>query len=191
MIAYLEGEIIGIGEDNLVLRVGGLGVKVYVPIAIRAQARLGETMQLFTHLVVREDSLTLFGFEKQEDSTFFNLLLGVNGVGPRTALAILSSLTVETMRRAVLSEMPDIFARVSGVGKKTAQKIILYLQGKVGTGVVLEGMPASDVDAQVIDALTALGYSIVEAQTALQSLPRDAPQDLESRLRLALQYFST
>jgi Holliday junction DNA helicase RuvA len=191
MIAYLEGEIIGIGEDNLVLRVGGLGVKVYVPIAIRAQARPGETMQLFTHLVVREDSLTLFGFEKQEDSTFFNLLLGVNGVGPRTALAILSSLTVETMRRAVLSEMPDIFARVSGVGKKTAQKIILYLQGKVGTGVVLEGMPASDVDAQVIDALTALGYSIVEAQTALQSLPRDAPQDLESRLRLALQYFST
>jgi len=75
MIAYLEGEIIGIGEDNLVLRVGGLGVKVYVPIAIRTQARLGETMQLFTHLVVREDSLTLFGFEKQEDSTFFNLLL--------------------------------------------------------------------------------------------------------------------
>ncbi len=191
MIAYLEGEVIGIGEDSLVVRVGGIGLKVFVPTENRTSARLGETEGLFTHLVVREDSLTLFGFTSQEECAFFNLLLGVNGVGPRTALAILSSLTVETMRRAVLSEMPDIFARVSGVGKKTAQKIILYLQGKVGTGVVLEGMPALDVDSQIIDALTALGYSIVEAQTALQSLPKDAPRDLEARLRLALQYFST
>lgn len=191
MIAYLEGEVIGIGEDNIILRVGGIGLKVCVPSGIRAQARIGENQQLFTHLVVREDSLTLYGFEGQEDCTFFNLLLGVNGVGPRTALALISSLSVDTMRRAVLSETADLFARVPGVGKKTAQKIILYLQGKVGSGIVLEGMPASDVDAQVIDALTALGYSIVEAQTALQSLPRDAAPELENRLRLALQYFGT
>lgn len=191
MISYLEGEVIGVGDDNLVVRVSGIGIKVFVPATLRAKAGLGEPVQLFTHLVVREDALTLFGFENQEDCAFFNLLLGVNGVGPRTALAMLSTLTVETMRRAVLSETADIFARVPGVGKKTAQKIVLYLQGKVGTGAVLEGMPALDVDTQVMDALTALGYSVVEAQTALQSLPRDAGMDLETRLRLALQYFST
>lgn len=190
MLAYLEGEIIGIGEDNLVVKVGGMGIRVFVPATTRAQAKLSETIQLFTHLVVREDALTLFGFENQEDCSFFNLLLKVNGVGPRIALAVLSVLNVDTIRGAVLSENADILGRVPGVGKKTAQKIILYLQGKVGTGVVLEGLPASDVDSQVMDALTGLGYSVVEAQTALQSLPRNAPQDLETRLRLALQYFN-
>lgn len=190
MLAFLEGEVIGIGEDNLVVKVGGVGIRVYVPAAARAQAKLSETVHLFTHLVVREDALTLFGFENQEDCTFFNLLLKVNGVGPRLALAILSVLTVETIRSAVLSENADILARVPGIGKKTAQKVILYLQGKVGTGIVLEGLPASDVDGQVMDALTSLGYSVVEAQTALQSLPRNAPQDLETRLRQALQYFN-
>jgi Holliday junction DNA helicase RuvA len=191
MIATLQGEIIGTGEDFLIVRVGGIGLRVFVPVGLRGPARIGEEIFLQTHLVVREDALTLYGFETAAEQEFFNLLLGVNGVGPRTALAILSTLTVETIRRAVLSEQSDLFARVSGVGKKTAQKILLHLQGKVTGSLESLGLPVSDVDTEVLDALTALGYSVVEAQSALQSIPRDTPKDVETRLRQALQYFTT
>lgn len=194
MIASLYGEIVAVTDDSLVVAVTGVGFQVYVPAGLRAQARAGERIFLHTCLIVRQDALTLYGFEKEEERNFFNLLLGVNGVGPRSALAILSTLSVDAMRRAVLSETPDLFARVPGVGKKTAQKILLHLQGKVSAAGI-EGLQAisglADVDAEVLDALTGLGYSVVEAQTAIQSLPRDASKDVEERLRLALQYFSS
>ena len=100
-------------------------------------------------------------------------------------------MTVDAIRRAVLSEQPDLFARVPGVGKKTAQKILLQLQGKIPGGLEGFGLAAGmfDADTEVMEALTGLGYSIVEAQTAIQSIPRDAPTNVEERLRLALQYF--
>lgn len=189
MIANLEGTVLSAGDDYLVVGVGGIGIRVFVPKALAGQTREGERIFLYTQLIVREDSLTLYGFETQEEVEFFDLLLGVNGIGPRTALAVLSTLSVEAVRRAVLSEQGDIFARVPGVGKKTGQKIVLHLQGKVGRGAEL--LPIVDADTEVLDALTALGYSVVEAQAALQSIPRDAPKDVETRLRLALQYFST
>ena len=132
----------------------------------------------------------LFGFEQEIEKEFFSLLIGVNGVGPKIALNILSTLTVEAIRNAVLSEQPDVFVRVPGIGKKGAQKIILSLQGRVGSEAEFGSMRISDVDTEIIDALTSLGYSVVEAQTALQSLPKDAPQNVEERLYLALQYFS-
>jgi Holliday junction DNA helicase RuvA len=191
MIATLSGEIISLDEDSLVIGVGGIGVRVYVPTALKDRAYKGDQLFLHTHLVVRQDALTLYGFESEEERDFFQLLLGVNGVGPRLALTLLSTLSVDAIRRAVLSEQAEIFARVPGVGKKTAQKVVLYLQGKVGKGVLVEGSPTLDVDTEVLEALTALGYSVVEAQAALQSIARDAPQDVETRLRLALQYFST
>ena len=188
MIASLEGTVLAAGEDHLVVGVGGVGFKVYIPTSLRG-SRIGDPVRLQTHLVVREDLLALFGFETQQDRDFFLLLLGVNGVGPRIGLAILSALSVDAIRRAVLSEQAEIFARVPGVGKKTAQKILLHLQGKV-SGEVGEMIPVLDVDGEVVDALTGLGYSVVEAQAALQSIPRDAAKDLETRLRFALQYFS-
>jgi Holliday junction DNA helicase RuvA len=192
MIATIQGEVTVVGADQLILRVNGIGFRVFVPAAICSSARLGDHCELQTYLVVREDALTLFGFEREEERHFFELLLGVNGVGPRTALAILSTLSVDAIRRAVLSEQADVFARVSGVGRKTAQKILLQLQGKVGTEVAgVAGVPVLDMDTDVIDALTSLGYSVVEAQAALQTIPRDAPRDVETRLRLALQYFSS
>lgn len=191
MIAFIQGEIIALGDDTLVVRVSGLGFRVFVPAVLRKGAALNDQVSLYTHLVVREDLLALYGFETEEECSFFNLLLGVNGVGPRIALSILSALTVDTIRRAVLSEQSEVFARVSGVGKKTAQKIILHLQGRVGGGAFEAGMPGLDVDTEVLEALTGLGYSVVEAQAALQSIPRDAPHDLETRLRLALQYFTS
>ncbi|MGB9896804.1 Holliday junction branch migration protein RuvA, partial [Thermanaerothrix sp.] len=118
-------------------------------------------------------------------------LLGVNGVGPRLALAILSALSVGLIQQAVHGEQPDLLARVPGVGRKTAQKIILYLQDKIGREESFTGLAAfSEVDHQVLEALTHLGYSVVEAQAALQSIPRDAPADVEERLRLALQHLA-
>jgi len=190
MIASLKGEVLSLCEDHLVLSVGGVGFKVFVPVALVKQNHSGDALFVHTHLVVREDSLTLYGFETETERDFFILLLGVNGIGPRTSLAILSNLNVDTIRRAVLAEQADVFSRVSGVGKRNAQKILIYLQGKVSGDVGGGLMPFEDDDTAVIEALTGLGYSVVEAQTALQSLPKDAPKDVESRIRLALRYFS-
>jgi Holliday junction DNA helicase RuvA len=191
MIASLNGEITEIGNDSLVIRLGGLGLRVFVPSPLRNRLRPGEVIELQTHLVVREDALSLYGFETGEEREFFVLLLGVNGVGPRTALSVLSVLTPDAIRRAVVSEQSEIFSRAPGIGKKTAQKILLHLQGRI-RAESLPGPPSalSEVEAEVLAALTSLGYSVVEAQTAIQAIPRDAAQDVETRLRLALQYFS-
>jgi Holliday junction DNA helicase RuvA len=190
MIATIQGEIIGVGEDNVIVNVGGIGFRVFVPAAVRAQARVGSRLFLHTYLVVREDALTLFGFESEQERDFYTLLLGVDGVGPRTALSVLSTLSVDAIRRAVLSEQAEIFSRAPGVGKKTGQKILLHLQGKVGGERDALGLVTSDVDTDVLEALTALGYSVVEAQSALQTIPKDAPADSAARLQLALQYFA-
>jgi Holliday junction DNA helicase RuvA len=143
-------------------------------------------------MIVREDALLLCGFETKEGREVFDLLLSVNGIGPRLAMSILSTLTPDTIRRAVFSEQAEIFSRVPGIGNKTAQKIILHLQDRLPS---VEGLAPlskiSDVDTEVLAALTTLGYSLVEAQAALQYIPRDTPQDVETRLRIALQYFST
>ncbi|NMB53173.1 MAG: Holliday junction branch migration protein RuvA [Leptolinea sp.] len=191
MIAAIRGEVIGRGEDHLVVETGGIGFKVFTTQEMTVRIVVGDPVFLFTHLVVREDALSLYGFETEEIRDLFVLLLGVNGVGPRIALAILSCMSPDAIRRSVISEQPDLFARVSGVGKKTAQKIILYLQGKVSGELTVSAEPGTiEVDAQVLDALTGLGYSIVEAQAAIQSIPRGSASDVETRLRLALQYFS-
>ncbi|MCX7607799.1 MAG: helix-hairpin-helix domain-containing protein, partial [Anaerolineales bacterium] len=113
-----------------------------------------------------------------------------DGVGPRIALAVISGAGVEMLQRAVFNEESDLLARVPGVGKKTAQKITLYLKDRLKPLDAFQAMATlSDVDSEVLAALTALGYSVVEAQMAIQSLPKDAPQELEERLRLALQQF--
>lgn len=192
MIAVVQGEVIATGQDSLVIMVNGIGLHVYVPSQTAAQASVGEPVYLHTQLIVREDSITLYGFENEHERDFFNLLLGVNGVGPRMALGILSTLSVDAIRRAVLSEQSAVFGRVPGVGKKTAQKILLHLQGRVGEEESFEQIAGlMDVDGEVLEALTSLGYSVVEAQAALQSIPRDAPADVEERLRLALLHFGS
>ena len=192
MIATLEGEVIGLGDNYIVVRVGGIGLQVFAPSPFRARLRIMEHVFLYTHLIVREDLLALYGFENEQEREFFNLLLGVNGVGPRLAMAALSVLSVDAIRRAVLNEQSEVFARVPGVGKRTAQKILLHLQGRIKEGDAFEQLGAGlvGIDESVLEALTTLGYSIVEAQSAIQNIPRDASEDLEERLRLALQYFS-
>jgi Holliday junction DNA helicase RuvA len=190
MIATLRGEISQIEENALVVEVGGVGLRVFVPAPVRGRVKVGETIFLFTHLVVREDALTLYGFESQADRELFNMLLGVDKVGPKVALSVLSTLTLDAVQHAVFADEADILSRVPGVGKKTAQKIALHLKDKLKPMDALARVAAmSDVDSEVLAALTSLGYSVVEAQAAIQSLPKDAPQDTGERLRLALGYF--
>jgi len=191
MIATLRGEITQIEENSIIIETGGVGLRVFIPKPLRERMKAGEAIFLFTHLVIREDDWKLFGFDSQADRELFTTLLSVDGVGPRTALAVLSSLNLDTVRRAVFSDEPDLLSRVPGVGKKTAQKMILYLHDRLKPVSGLEKIAAmSDTDSEVLAALTALGYSVVEAQTAIQSIPKDAPEVVEERLRLALQQFA-
>jgi len=190
MIAALEGIITEKHNDSVVLSVGGVGFQVYVSPMLISQIELHKLTAFYTHLVVREDSLTLFGFKTLEEKEMFLMLLGVSGVGPKTAMMAISNTSIELIKKAVLNEQPDLLAQVPGIGKKTAQSIVYHLQGKI-KGEIEQGKGIeSDIDADVIDALTSLGYSLIEAQSALQMIPKDIPEDLESRIRAALKYFS-
>ncbi len=191
MIATLTGEIIQIIENQVVVNVAGIGFLVSVPEDTYLNCRLGMKKTFFTYLVVREDNFSLYGFDTMEERNIFKHLISVAGVGPKTALASLSTLTPETVRRAITGDQPEIFTRVPGIGKKTAQKIILDLQGKIEPLEPLqEASRLDEVDMEVMEALTALGYSVVEAQAALQSLTKEVEADAETRLRKALQYFT-
>jgi holliday junction DNA helicase RuvA len=190
MIATLRGEISQIEDNALIVEVGGVGLRVFVPAPLRGQVKAGEAVFLYTHLVVREDALILYGFESQGDRELFNILLGVDGVGPKVAISVLSTMTIDAIQRAVFGDEPDVLSRVPGVGKKTAQKMALHLKDKLKPGDGLSKLAMmSDADSEVLAALTALGYSVVEAQAAIQSIPKDSPDDTGERLRLALGYF--
>lgn len=190
MIDRLFGQVIAKTDNSLTVLVGGVGLRVIVTRAVLTNLT-GHEVDLYAYLAVREDALTLYGFHSEAEREAFEALIKVNGVGPRLAVAILNTLTIEILRDAVARDNPDVLTRVPGIGKKTAQKITLELKDKAGWKLGLEAVPAyEDVDADVLAALTALGYSIVEAQSALQSIPRDAPKDVEERVKLALDYFA-
>jgi Holliday junction DNA helicase RuvA len=191
MIASLEGTVAAIGDNYLIVTVGGVGFQVYVlDNVIHGLGGSGAHVRLFTHLYVRENELTLYGCTSQEELEIFRLLLGVSGIGPKIALAVLSTLSPQSLRTAVAQEQADVLARAPGLGLKTARRVIFQLKDKMAPEGVGAAPALTDQDAEVIAALTSLGYSVVEAQTALQSLPRDADLSLEERIRLALAYFS-
>ena len=189
MIASIRGKVIATESHHVVVDVQGIGYQIFV--TEPTSFHFDDDIFLHTMLIVREDSLTLYGFQAISEREVFDSLLKVNGVGPRMALAILSTMTVDSLRNAVVSERAELLTRVPGVGKKTAQKIVFDLKDKLGAG--LDTIPVAeltDTNTEVMDALVALGYSIVEAQTAIQSMPKDAPDTVEDRIRLALQYFT-
>ncbi len=191
MIDIVTGQVASMDKSSVVVMVGGVGLRVNVPRSVFDVVHgAGHAVTLYTHLAVREDALTLYGFLTDEDRNIFNILIGVSGVGPKIALSILSTLSIDHLRNAVGREEADVLTRVPGIGKKTAEKIVFELKGKLNIGMLPGFALLSDVDSDVIEALTALGYSVVEAQTAIQSIPRDAPKDVEERIRIALQYFS-
>jgi Holliday junction DNA helicase RuvA len=191
MIARLRGVVAATGKDFVVVQVGGVGFRVFVPqTCLDNLDGLGQEIMLFTHLHVRENELTLYGYVSEEELTLFRLLLGVSGVGPKVALSILSVLPAERLQAAIAQEDVATLARVPGIGPKTAKKLVFDLKDKVA----FAGMPAeplavlSEADTDLISALTTLGYSVAEVQEAIRSLPRE-PLPLEERVRLALAYF--
>jgi Holliday junction DNA helicase RuvA len=191
MIDSVTGKVVTVSETYVVLTVGGVGLRVRVPSTVRDLIDgPGQTLTLYTRLIVREEDLTLYGFADQEERALFETLIGIAGIGPRIALAVLSTLTIDHLKNAVVREDPDVLARVPGVGKKLAQKLVFELKDRLAVDRVTGLAAISDVDTDVLAALTALGYSVVEAQAAIQAIPRDAPQDVEERVRLALQYFA-
>ena len=190
MITTLEGQLARKADDHLVVNLGGIGIEVIAPFSTLESLQT-ERVFLYTRLVVREDSLTLYGFATVAERELFDAVLKISGIGPKLAVSILSTLSVENIRSAVANERPEIISRVPGIGKKTAQKILLELQDKFPAG--LDSAPQAgddDASATVMDALTTLGYSVVEAQMAVQAIPREAPEDIEERIRIALQSLS-
>jgi len=191
MIDVITGQIAAVHNTHVVVMVGGVGLRVLVPKTVfDAIDGRGQTVTLYTHLAVREDDLALYGFVDPDERALFETLLRVSGVGPRLALSVIGTLTVEHLNHAVAHEEPDILTRVPGVGKKLAQKLIFELKDKLAIDHATGLTAISDIDTDVLATPTALGYSVVEAQAALQAVPRDAPQDIEERVRLALQYFT-
>ena len=187
MITTLEGYLAHKAADHVIVTVAGVGIEVIAPFSTIERLHTDRVF-LYTRLVVREDSLTLYGFATAGERELFDAVLKISGIGPKLAVSILSTLSVENIRHAVANDRPEIISRVPGIGKKTAQKIVLELQDKFPAG--LDGMPQAiedDTSSEVMDALTSLGYSVVEAQAAIQALPRDAPEIVEDRIRLALQ----
>lgn len=194
MVRIVRGTVALRQKDTLIVDVGsaggGIGFKVYTPEPTAARFQEGAAVLLHTYLQVREDALTLYGFESEDELAIFELLLTVSGVGPKVALSTLSTLSPDALRLALSNSEPGVIARVPGIGKRTAEKIVLELKDKVKAPA--SGVEAlaqiSAADAEVIEALVALGYSIVEAQRAIQSLPKDVTA-VEDRLRLALSGF--
>jgi holliday junction DNA helicase RuvA len=191
MISILQGSVYAKLNDALIVMVGGVGLRVLIPQPLLKASRTGEQILLHTHLVVREDELSLIGFATDDELDLFHKLITVSGVGPKLALNVLSNMAPDALRMAIGQEHAEMLARVPGIGKRTAGKIVLELKDKMGEVEVSEGLAAlTEADAAVIDALTALGYSIVEAQRAVQGLPRDVT-DVEERLRRALSSFGS
>lgn len=190
MISRLRGAVLTLKPPLVVVDVQGVGFRVMCSQAALDTLDLGRACDLHTHLIVREDDLSLYGFSNEDEVELFQMLLGVQGIGARTALAMLSRLAPESLREAIVNQQVDTLSRVPGVGKKTAEKVIFTLKGKLGGMDALPiGAPMSAVDTEVIAALTALGYSVAEAQGALASLPRGEKLDLEEKIRRSLAYF--
>ena len=188
MIGSLRGEIIDKEEGALTIDVGGVGYYVQGPATLVDVLELGVRTQLFIHTHVREQELTLFGFPDKDELELFRTLLKVQGIGPKMALSILSYIPAETLRQAIAREEAALLARVPGIGPKKAKQIVFALKDKVGyEDIFVSSTPITDSDGEVIAALTSLGYSIVEAQAALQQLPKDARgEPVEEKVRLAL-----
>jgi Holliday junction DNA helicase RuvA len=187
MIASLHGKILARTNDSLVVNVGGIGYRVRVPIGTMANlGATGSDAQLFTHLHVREDELSLYGFASEDELQLFEMLLTVSGIGPKVALGALSNASADTIRYAIAQGNADALTAIPGIGKKTAQRLVLELKGKIDLATLGESELAP-VDENVVNALLVLGYSAAEAARAARSVPMTVTA-VEERVRMALQY---
>jgi Holliday junction DNA helicase RuvA len=191
LIASLTGTIDFLGEDRAVINVGGVGYLVFMPTStVSSIGNVGDEVRVHTHLHVREDALTLFGFGTPEELWFFETVTGVSGLGPRTALAMLSAMKAEDLCLAIASGNTDLLTEVPGIGKKIASRMVLELKDKITAGPVGVAATQYSRDNQdVLGALISLGYSPSEASRAVAEIPTNAKLSLEDKIKLALQYF--
>ena len=187
MIAYIEGTLHATESGALIIMTAGVGYRVYISSETEnmyTSSTPGSSVSLFTHLVVRENVLDLYGFHTSEERSLFELLIGVPGIGPKSALGILSLATVETLERSIRSGDTTYLTKVSGIGKKSAEKIVLELKDKIGGSGSDTDTLSGDVD--VLEALRSLGYSTHEAREALKQLPQETT-DTQDRIKEALK----
>lgn len=185
MISQLTGNVAYRGTDNIILLVGGVGYKVAATLDTISNLVEHTEATLWTHLAVRENSLDLYGFLSRDELRFFELLLSVSGIGPKSALNIIGIADIRTLRGAIAAGDVTHLTKVSGIGKKTAEKIVLELREKMGTAD-LEMSSSHKADADALEALHALGYSLSEARETLKLVPREVEGSNE-RLREALR----
>ena len=186
MFAYLIGRIADISEDNLVLEVNNIGFNVKIPSGIHGLLPgLGEEVKIHTYTCVREDSFQLYGFLTKDDLDMFRLLITVNGIGPKGGLAVLSVLSADDIRMAVLSQDAKTIARAPGIGAKTAQRVILDLKDKVS---LEDTFVATESRNEAVEALTALGYSATEALRAVKKVENAESMDVGELLKAALKH---
>jgi Holliday junction DNA helicase RuvA len=189
MIASIQGIVSAKPKDALIIVTHGIGYEIFVTRTTYHRTQVNDELLLHTTLVVREDSMTLYGFTTPEEKDIFNIVTSVSGVGAKLGLAILGTMTTDNLRNAIASEKHELLTRVPGIGKKTAQKIVFELKDKLMSRdtIPIDGFDENDINSDVLDTLIVLGFSVVEAQTAVQSLPPDAPEEIEERVRMALQ----
>jgi Holliday junction DNA helicase RuvA len=202
MIAHVRGQLVAATADSAVIDVGGVGYRCLVPNSTRSRLpATGQEVLLHTSFQVREDSMTLYGFLTQEEYDLFELLLKVDGVGPKVALSVLSAMTPDSLRRALAFEDITALCRAPGIGKKTAQRMVLELKDKVGAiGVETIPLPggampvaaagAPDARLDALEALMALGYSRPDAAQALEKAAKEAGEapKTETLVRLGLKH---
>ncbi len=192
MIASLHGRLESISDDGAIINVNGIGFQVYMPTStLSTLGSRGQEVHIYTHLHLREDNATLYGFASPEELGLFEILIGVSGIGPKLALSMLSAMSVEQLSMAIATGNTDLLTAVPGIGKKIAARLVLELKDKIGAELITA--PAAQLaqeNADVLAALTSLGYSVAEASRAVASLPSAPDLTLEEKIRLALGYFT-
>ena len=190
MIASLQGVVESLGGDYAIINVGGVGFRAYMPTSVLSTlGKVGEEVQIYTHLHVKDDDISLYGFGSADELTLFETLIGVSGLGPRLAMAMLSALNVEQITMAIATGSTDLLITVPGIGRKMASRLILELKDRIGAGLI--ATPAAQIaqeNTDVLAALTSLGYSVSEASHAVATLPAASDLSVEERVKLALQY---
>ena len=192
MIAGLDGTLEQINADSAIIKVGGVSFQVFTPAFTLGQiGSIGDGVHLYTHLHWKEDSTALYGFTTSQELDLFKMLISVSGVGPKSALSILSTLRPDDLASAIINGDVDLITQAPGIGKKTAARGVLDLKGKLekGWGGVITGGPARD-NAEVVTALTNLGYSTADANRAAAATAGSQDLTLEDRIRLALRHLA-
>ena len=186
MIGRIRGVLLEKLPPTICVDVGGLGYEIDVPMStLYKLPEVGAEVVLHTHLQVRDDAHVLYGFSSASERSAFRALIKVTGIGARTALALLSGMSVEELASAVTMQETGRLTKVPGIGKKTAERLLLELKGKLGADIGVAAAPAAGGQADILNALISLGYSAAETQKALKSLPPDV--EVSEGIRLALK----